>query len=81
MPGATIGIADLARLASSAASDVPYVLSAHSSARRKSVSVSVTALEGDDVDAEVLAAVQERLTRLATPVTVHVSTRHVAGLR
>jgi hypothetical protein len=81
VPGATIGVADVARLASSAASDVPYVLSAHSSARRTSVSVNVTALEGDDVDADVLAAVQERLARLATPVTVHVSTRHVAGLR
>ncbi|WP_426593589.1 DUF6286 domain-containing protein [Cellulomonas sp. McL0617] len=81
VPGATIGVADLARLASSAASDVPYVLSAHSSARRTSVSVSVTALEGDDVDDDVLAAVQQRLARLATPVAVHVSTRHVAGLR
>ncbi|WP_028049454.1 DUF6286 domain-containing protein [Cellulomonas sp. URHD0024] len=81
VPGVTIGIADLARMASSAASDVPYVLSAHSTARRKSVSVSVTALEGDDVDADVRAALQERLSRLATPVTVHVTTRHVEGLR
>jgi len=81
VPGVTIGIADLASLASSAASDVPYVLSAHSSARRRSVSVSVTALEGDDVEADVLTAVQQRLDRLATPVTVHVSTRHVDGLR
>jgi len=81
VPGVTIGIADLARLASSAATDVPYVLSAHSSARRKSVSVTVTALEGDDVEADVRTAVQERLARLATPVTVHVATRHVEGLR
>lgn len=81
VPGATIGIADLARLASSAAGDVPYVLSAHSSARRTSVSVSVTALEGDEVAADVQAAVQERLARLAVPVTVHVSTRRVEGLR
>lgn len=80
-PGTTIGISDLARLASTSAEDVPYVLSAHSSARRKSVSVSVTALEGDDVDDAVRAAVQARLERLAVPVTVHVSTRHVAGMR
>jgi hypothetical protein len=57
------------------------VLSAHSSARRKAVSVTVTALEGDDVEADVRTAVQERLARLATPVTVHVTTRHVEGLR
>ncbi|WP_028045627.1 DUF6286 domain-containing protein [Cellulomonas sp. URHE0023] len=81
VPGTTIGVADVARLASSAASDVPYVLSAQSSARRSSVSVKVTALEGDDVDADVLAAVQQRLAPLAKPVTVHVSTRHVAGVR
>jgi len=81
VPGVTIGVADLARLASTTADDVPYVLSAHSSARRSSVTVTVTALEGDEVEAAVRDAVQERLARLAMPVTVHVVTRHVAGLR
>ena len=81
MPGVTIGIADLARLASTTADDVPYVLSAHSSARRKAVTVTVTSLEGDDVEQAVRAAVLERLARLATPVTVHVVNRHVTGLR
>src|SRR6218665_3180452 len=42
VPGVTIGVADLARLATAAATDVPYVLSAHSSARRKAVYVTVT---------------------------------------
>lgn len=81
VPGVSIGVADLARLATAAASDVPYVLSAHSSARRKAVYVTVTSLEGDDVEPDVRAVVQQRLARLATPVAVHVSNRHVTGLR
>jgi len=81
VPGVTIGVADLARLASTTAEEVPYVLSARSSARRSSVTVTVTALEGDDVESAVRDAVQQRLVRLATPVTVHVVTRHVTGLR
>jgi Family of unknown function (DUF6286) len=81
VPGVSIGIADLARLASTTADDVPYVLSAHSTAHRRSVSVTVTSLEGDDVSEAVRSAVAARLARLATPVTVHVVNRHVTGLR
>ncbi|GEL94831.1 DUF6286 domain-containing protein [Cellulomonas composti] len=81
VPGASIGIADVARLAAAAAESVPYVLSAESSARRTSVKVTVTSLEGDDVADEVRALVEQRLARLATPMTVRVENRHVAGLR
>jgi hypothetical protein len=78
--GTTIGIGDAARLAASAADDVDAVLSARASASRRSVTVTVTALEGDDVTDAVRAAVTERLAPLAQPLSVRVVSRVAAGL-
>jgi hypothetical protein len=78
--GTTIGIGDAARLAASAADDVDAVLSARASASRRSVTVTVTALEGDDVTDAVRAAVTERLSPLAQPLSVRVVSRVAAGL-
>jgi hypothetical protein len=44
------------------------------------VTVTVTALEGDDVTEPVRAAVTERLAPLAQPLSVKVVTRVAAGL-
>ncbi|MEZ0447695.1 DUF6286 domain-containing protein [Cellulomonas sp. ICMP 17802] len=78
--GTTIGIADAARLAASAADDVDLVLSARASASRRSVTVTVTTLEGDDVADDVRAAVTDRLAPLVQPLTVKVVTRVTSGL-
>lgn len=78
--GTTIGIADAARLAASAADEVDRVLSARASATRRSVTVTVTTLEGDDVTEAVRAAVTERLAPLAQPLPVKVVGRTTAGL-
>ncbi|GIG23667.1 hypothetical protein Cch01nite_43910 [Cellulomonas chitinilytica] len=79
--GTTIGIGDVARLAASAADDVDAVLSARAAASRKSVTVTVTTLDGDDVADAVRAAVTERLAPLTTPLSIRVVTRVSAGLR
>lgn len=79
--GTTIGLRDVARLAASAADDVDRVLSARASATRRAVTVTVTALEGDDVADTVRAAVAERLTPLVKPLPVRVTTRTSNGLR
>jgi len=78
--GTTIGIGDAARLAASAADEVDRVLSARASATRRSVTVTVTTLEGDDVTDAVRAAVTERLAPLARPLSVKVLGRVAAGL-
>ena len=70
--GTTIGIGDAARLAASAADEVDRVLSARASATRRSVTVTVTTLEGDDVTDAVRAAVTERLAPLVQPLSVKV---------
>jgi|GEM_PF-481384 len=79
--GVTIGLGDVARLAASAAEDVNDVLTARASATRRTVTVTVTVLEGDDVDAAVRAAVTDRLAPLASPVAVKVASRVTSGLR
>jgi hypothetical protein len=79
-PGTTIGIGDAARLAASAAQDVDRVLSARASATRRSVTVTVTVLEGDDVTDAVRTAVTERLAPLVTPLSVKVLSRATEGL-
>ena len=73
--GTTIGISDAARLAASAADEVDRVLSARASATRRSVTVTVTSLEGDDVTEAVRAAVTERLAPLVQPLSVTVVSR------
>ena len=73
--GTTIGIGDAARLAASAADEVDRVLSARASATRRSVTVTITNLEGDDVTEAVRAAVTERLAPLAQPLSVKVVSR------
>ena len=78
--GTTLGIADAARLAASAADEVDRVLSARASATRRSVTVTVTTLEGDDVSDAVRAAVTERLSPLAQPLSIKVVSRVAAGL-
>ncbi len=78
--GTTIGIRDAARLAAAAAEDVDRVLSARASASRRSVTVTVTVLEGDDVTDAVRAAVTDRLAPLVTPMSVRVASRVTAGL-
>ncbi|KQY46594.1 DUF6286 domain-containing protein [Cellulomonas sp. Root137] len=78
--GATIGVGDAARLAASAADEVDRVLSARASATRRSVTVTVSTLEGDDVTDAVRAAVTERLAPLAQPLSVKVVGRTTAGL-
>ncbi|WP_456844808.1 DUF6286 domain-containing protein [Cellulomonas sp. P5_C6] len=78
--GTTIGIGDAARLAASAADEVDRVLSARASATRRSVTVTVTTLEGDDVTDAVRAAVTERLAPLVRPLSVKVVGRVTAGL-
>ncbi|KRD43745.1 hypothetical protein ASE38_05930 [Cellulomonas sp. Root930] len=78
--GATIGVGDAARLAASAADEVDRVLSARASATRRSVTVTVSTLEGDDVSDAVRAAVTERLAPLAQPLSVKVVGRTTAGL-
>ena len=78
--GTTIGLDDAARLAASAADEVDRVLSARASASRRSVTVTVTTLEGDDVTDAVRAAVTERLAPLAQPLSVKVVSRVTAGL-
>ncbi|WP_421735392.1 DUF6286 domain-containing protein [Cellulomonas sp.] len=78
--GATIGVRDAARLAASAADEVDRVLSARASATRRSVTVTVSTLEGDDVSDAVRAAVTERLAPLAQPLSVKVVGRTTAGL-
>lgn len=78
--GTTIGIADAARLAASAADDVDRVMSARASATRRSVTVTVTTLEGDDVTDAVRAAVADRLSPLVQPLSVRVVSRQSAGL-
>jgi hypothetical protein len=78
--GTTIGVGDAARLAASAADEVDRVLSAHASATRRSVTVTVTTLEGDDVSDAVRAAVSARLAPLAHPLSVTVVSRTSAGL-
>ena len=78
--GTTLGLDDAARLAASAADEVDLVLSARASATRRSVTVMVTTLEGDDVTDAVRAAVTERLAPLAQPLSVKVVSRVTAGL-
>ncbi len=78
--GTTIGVNDLARLAAAAADDVDAVLSARASATRKSVTVTVTTLEGDDVAEAVRTAVHDRLEPLVHAPAVRVVTRVTAGL-
>lgn len=78
--GTTIGLNDAARLAASAADEVDRVLSARAAATRRTVTVTVTTLEGDDVVAAVRAAVTERLAPLAQPLSVKVVPRVTAGL-
>jgi hypothetical protein len=78
--GTTIGIADAARLAAAAADDVDRVVSARASATRRSVTVTVTVLEGDDVTDAVRAAVADRLSPLARPLSVRVQSRVTTGL-
>lgn len=78
--GTTVGIADAARLAASAADDVDRVMSARASATRRSVTVTVTTLEGDDVTDAVRAAVADRLSPLVQPLSVRVVSRQSAGL-
>lgn len=78
--GTTTGIGDAARLAASAADDVDRVLSAKASATRRSVTVTVTTLEGDDVSDAVRAAVTDRLSPLVQPLAVRVVSRVTAGL-
>lgn len=78
--GTTLGISDAARLAASAADEVDRVLSARATATRRSVTVTVTTLEGDDVTEAVRAAVAERLAPLAEPLSVKVVGRVTAGL-
>ena len=78
--GTTIGIADAARLAAAAADDVDRVLSARATATRRSVTVTVTTLEGDDVADAVRAAVTARLAPLVQPLSVRVASRVTAGL-
>jgi len=78
--GTTIGIGDAARLAASAADEVDRVLSARASATRRSVTVTVTTLEGDDVTDAVRAVVTERLAPLVQPLSVKVVGRVTAGL-
>ena len=78
--GTTLGLNDAARLAASAADEVDRVLSARASATRRSVTVTVTTLEGDDVTDAVRSAVTERLAPLAQPLAVKVVSRVTAGL-
>ena len=78
--GTTLGLNDAARLAASAADEVDRVLSARASATRRSVTVTVSTLEGDDVTDAVRAAVTERLAPLAQPLSVKVVGRTTAGL-
>ncbi|MET0788805.1 MAG: DUF6286 domain-containing protein [Cellulomonas sp.] len=78
--GTTIGIGDAARLAASAADDVDRVLSAKASATRRTVTVTVTTLEGDDVSDAVRAAVTDRLSPLVQPLSVRVASHVTAGL-
>jgi hypothetical protein len=78
--GTTLGLNDAARLAASAADEVDRVLSARASAGRRSVTVTVTTLEGDDVTDAVRTAVTERLAPLAQPLSVKVVSRVTAGL-
>ncbi|MBO3086171.1 DUF6286 domain-containing protein [Cellulomonas fengjieae] len=78
--GTTLSLRDAARLAASAAEDVDRVLSARASATRRSVTVTVTTLPGDDVADAVRAAVTERLAPLAQPLSVKVAGRVTAGL-
>ena len=78
--GTTIGVADAARLAASAADDVDRVVSARALASRRSVTVTVTTLEGDDVTDAVRAAVTDRLSPLVHPLAVRVVSRQSAGL-
>ncbi|MDQ0375399.1 DUF6286 domain-containing protein [Cellulomonas humilata] len=78
--GTTIGIGDAARLAASAADEVDRVLSARATATRRSVTVTVTTLEGDDVTEAVRAAVTERLAPLVQPLSVTVVGRVTSGL-
>ena len=78
--GTTLGVGDAARLAASAADDVDRVLSSRASATRRSVTVTVTTLEGDDVTEAVRAAVTERLEPLAQPLSVKVVSRTTSGL-
>ena len=78
--GTTIGIADAARLAAAAADDVDRVLSARATATRRSVTVTVTTLEGDDVADAVRDAVTTRLAPLVHPLSVRVASRVTAGL-
>ena len=78
--GTTIGIGDAARLAASAADEVDRVLSAKASATRRTVTVTVTTLEGDDVTDAVRAAVSARLEPLVQPLSVKVVSRATAGL-
>jgi len=78
--GTTLGLNDAARLAASAADEVDRVLSARAAATRRSVTVTVTTLEGDDVTDAVRAAVTERLAPLVQPLSVKVVGRVTAGL-
>ena len=78
--GTTLGLNDAARLAASAADEVDRVLSARAAATRRSVTVTVTTLEGDDVSDAVRAAVTERLSPLAQPLSIKVVSRVAAGL-
>lgn len=78
--GTTLGLGDAARLAASAADDVDRVMSARASATRRSVTVTVTTLEGDDVTEAVRAAVTDRLAPLVQPLSVKVVSRVTAGL-
>jgi hypothetical protein len=79
-PSMTIGIADAARLARSAAEDVDLVLTARASATRRRVKVTVTAYEGDEIIPAVEAAVTARLEPLAHPLAVKVVNHRVATL-
>lgn len=79
-PGMTIGIADAARLARSAAEDVDLVLAAKASATRRRVTVTVSTYEGDEVVPSVQAAVTARLAPLAQPLAVKVVNHRVATL-
>jgi len=79
-PGMTIGLGDAARLAASAAEDVDLVQSARASATRRTVTVTVSVLEGDDVRDAVRSAVSARLAPLATPLSVKVVSRVTEGL-
>jgi hypothetical protein len=78
--GATVGLNDAARLAASAAEEVDRVLSSKASATRRTVTVTVTTLEGDDVTDAVRAAVAARLEPLVHPLSVKVVSRTTAGL-